>query len=164
MSASTIERASVITGRQLVFLLVIALHVAFISALMAIRITSDRQPAPVLRSITQITQPRPPEEVKPTIDPQVDTSPTNWQVPDVPEPIIRRDPPAQAITAPPADAGVPSWVEEVAVPGPIAIAPTELKYRAVRPTDDYYPTVSRQLQEQGILPARGKTVVVYGTR
>lgn len=154
MSAPTIERASIFTGRQWVFLVVVALHAAFIAALMAMRISVDVEPVPVLKAITQITQPRPPEEARPTLDPQVDTRPTAWKIPDVPVPMIRRDTPAQAITPPPVDAGVPSWVEGVADPVPIAIAPTGLQYRAVRSTDDYYPTVSRQLQEQGVVVVR----------
>jgi protein TonB len=155
MSASTIERATVLTGRQLVLGAVVALHVLVISGLMTMQMTSGDKPAlPVLKPLTNVELPPPtPPEERPQL--QVEEAVISWQPPVIPVLIVQHPeiqwsapdviPPAQPSTR----------VADVAVPGdPVVVSSTELSYRATRSPDDYYPAISLQLQEQGTAVVR----------
>jgi protein TonB len=150
VSASTIERAAMLTGRQLMLGVVVALHVLVISALMTMQMTSnDKPPQTAFKPITRIEPPKPmPPEERPQLP--VDVPVISWQPPPIPVPTIEH-PEIQWIapdTTPPVQLG--TRVVEDAAPGdPAPIASTELSYRATRSPDDYYPAVSLQLQEQG---------------
>jgi protein TonB len=155
MSASTIERATVLTGRQLVLGVVVALHVLVISALMTMQMTFGDKPAePVLKPLTNVELPPPlPPEERPLLP--VDAPVIAWQPPVIPLPIIQH--PEIQWTAPdimpPVEPG--TRVADEAAPGdPVGIASTELSYRATRSPDDYYPATSLRLQEQGTAVVR----------
>lgn len=151
-----IQQASVLSGRSMVLAVTIALHVLVISALMAMRIDTGQVVQEVRMLLTVVQdEPRAVEERPPV--PRVDEMVPSQVVFDFPTPVIRL--PAEETTAlvlPVVDgvAGLPAE-ESVAGPasgtgaGTTAIAATALQFHAVRSTDDYYPSASIQLGEQG---------------
>lgn len=150
VSASTIERAAMLTGRQLMLGVVVALHVLVISALMTMQMTSDdTPPVPIFKPITTVELPPPiPPEEQPQLP--VENTVVAWQPPVIPTPIfnhpeIQWSAPDVAQPLPPGD----SVAEGPPVDAAVTIPSTELTYRATRSPDDYYPAVSLQLQEQG---------------
>lgn len=153
MSAATIERASVLTGRQLVLGVVIVLHALGIGALMSMRISVPDKPPPILKAVTSV-DPLTPQPMEPRPVLEAEQLVTTLQLPQVPVPVVQFPevqwsapdlaPPVQ----PAADAGS-------ALPGEVAvIAPTELAHRVIRSPDDYYPATSLQLQEEGVAIVR----------
>lgn len=150
VSAATIQKAGMLTGRQLVLLVVIGLHALVIASLMAMKISiDDSGPPTVFKPITRVDaeDPPPPPPPQPTIEPTVMVP--RWQPPDLAPPQIT----TQTITLPPIDFS-PGLVAETPVApvddGALVEVPeTALQYRATRSPDDYYPAVSLRLQEQG---------------
>lgn len=154
MSASTVHQASVLTGRQMMLLVVIGLHALVIAALMTMRIAVDTRPVTtVFKPLTDIDRPEPPPpDVRPVLaveelrpgpilpslvppDLQVVTE-LRWVAPDTPMP-LPGDPAAGVDVAP-----------------ALALPATPLAYEATRSPDDYYPALSIRLQEQGVAVVR----------
>lgn len=158
MSAITIERASLLTGRQLALLCVIALHVFVIGGLLTIKISHDGLPAlPAFKPVT--AAPLTPEKKDPP--PRLDESRIQQALNQrievtipVIDPII--SPQERTWVAP--DTGPVAPVETVGTSGgtgtAIPLPSTALSYRAVRSPDDYYPQASITLQEEGIATVR----------
>ncbi len=152
MSAHTpmLQQASLLTGRQIVMLAIIALHALLISALMTMRISADVQP-PETVLIGTISPPEqiplpPPPEIPVTVTPRT-------SIPTVPVPIVNlpfEEIPAPSVTLPetgPVEVMVPqAGTGNATTP---AVPVTALQFRAVRPADDYYPPASLRLQEVG---------------
>lgn len=147
------EKSSVLTGRQLMLLVVIGLHALAIGGLMTMRIVVDAaRPPAAFKAVTTIDDPTPPPQPPPVLEPG-EIVPT-WVVPSVAPPLV----PMNEITWSPPDLG------PITAPGPDAdpsvatripdIAPTPLQYRATRSPDDYYPATSMRLQEQGTAVVR----------
>jgi TonB family protein len=138
-----------------VLLGVIAAHALVISALMAMRVDFDvSKPPHVFKPITPTeSEPPRPADRRPAPDPEA--APTTLRLPDFPAPQIS-DP---IVSFPPLEPGL------IEVPGPIdvpaagtgdaiPVPATELLYRAIRSPDEYYPSASITLQEQGITIVR----------
>lgn len=149
MSAATIQKAGMLTGRQMVLVLVIALHALVIGALMTMRIVTDGLPmVTVFKPVTPVepaaTLPPPPSL---SVEPRIVAPPLH--LPRVAPPNI--DLP-HAITTP---AEVPTVPVAETRQGPVGetsvepVAATPLQFRATRSPDDYYPATSLRLQEQG---------------
>jgi TonB family protein len=141
------QHASVFNRRQVMLLVVVGLHALVISVLMTMRFDVDRPVTPVFKPVTEITLIERPPPVKPELT--VETSAPRWNIPTVPRPDIR--PPVETAIVvdvrpqPPVIAGA-----DDASPGDtFTIAPTELTWRATRSPDDYYPSASIAMQEEG---------------
>ncbi|MDQ2640724.1 MAG: TonB family protein [Pseudomonadota bacterium] len=151
MSATTIERASLLTGRQMVLLLVIGLHALAIASLMAMRIPLDVKAPPGLQWIDPVVPEKlidpPPQVVPPELVP---SDAIVVSIPVLPGPVIGKE----VLPSVPVETGInlPATVEPiVGTPGANAEVPaTGLQSRAVRSPDDYYPATSIQLQEEGL--------------
>jgi TonB family protein len=144
------------------FLAVVGLHVLAISALILVRFVPPLI-KPAETPLTWIVEP-PPEQPPPESQPTV----ARVNVPVVQMPVI--DPPdivlmpVEAVPLPVPDGqslpveqvapvGVATVVAPVATQAPTRVT-TELQYRMTRPTDDYYPDTSKQLEEQGVAIVR----------
>lgn len=166
MSAATMELASVVTGRQMMMFVVVGLHALVIGVLMTMRIDVDRLVVPIIGSITDLTLPEPvPEEKKPELNPTGSTY--RWRAPDLPEyhHQANRDRAITEDAVPPVPPG-----PDVAIGSPsgntFVIPPTDLISRAIRSPDDYYPSTSIHLQEEGVSTVRvcvGPTGRIEGT-
>lgn len=151
MSASTIHQASVLTGRQMVLVAVIGLHALVIAALMTVRIVVDRpDPLAAFKPISATPMEPPPPEPRPLL--QTEQVVQRWTVPDVPRPAITQEeyrwvqPDAGPVATPATDVVVPTISDGA---GTAVVPATELRYRATQSPDDFYPTTSIQLQEEG---------------
>lgn len=145
------QHASVLSGRQMMMLVVVGLHAVVIGVLMTMKLEFVKPPALVFKSITPVT-----EERKPPIDrPELvvnDKVPVLW-VPDLPPPVVRTEP-QRAITPEPAPPMPPSDTTGASGAERFAIPPTELIWRATRPTDDFYPASSISMGEEGVSVVR----------
>lgn len=150
MSAQ-VQQASILSGRQIVLAVTIALHAAAISALLAWRIAEVmQQPLPPLQLTDPIPDPDPPV-VKPS-----DTRSTKVieaiAVPRLAEPkAIPLDEDPDVIPARIADEIVPTRTgggTTVAEQNPVPDTP--LTYRATRPSNDYYPAQAIRLEQEGV--------------
>jgi TonB family protein len=159
VSAQTLQQqAGHLHGRQMVMLVTVALHALVIAGLMMMKVMpelrSDIRLLPIDMDI------KPPPEATPTDPKPVDTKrvfstpPVDIPIVDIPE--ITDN----IITLPPETTGP---VAETATmqegPGTgTAVVPdipsTPLQFRAVRPADDYYPSASQSLQEEGMAIVR----------
>jgi len=151
VSATTIERASLLTGRQMVLLLVIGLHALAIGFLMSMRIPLDVKSPPGLQWIDPVVPEKPVEPPPEVLPPELVPSDALVVLPPVlPGPVIGKE----VLPTAPVDTGItlPAAAEPIAgTPGTNAEIPaTELQSRAVRSPDDYYPATSIQLQEEGL--------------
>lgn len=159
-----VQQASMVSGRSLVFMVTVALHVAAISALMAWKISeanSVKQAGsvavrwldPEKPKPKPVPQPATPDSTLATIAMVIPVSPVRpIEFPDD-EPVIvgrpdRHDPPPAGGDA------------EPSVATPIAVE-TPLRFRAVRPSDDYYPANAIRLEQQGVVTVR-TCVDAYG--
>jgi TonB family protein len=154
VSATTLrteaEKASLLTGRQLVFLLVVVLHALAIVSLMAMRIQIEDKAPPGLKWIDPVVPDQPLEPVPPMPTPDlVSAESIAVPVPAIPGPVIGL---IEAPSVPETGITLPVVSEPVA--GTPAVAPvipaTDLQSRAIRSPDDYYPSASLQLQEEGL--------------
>jgi TonB family protein len=146
------QQASVLNGRQMMLLVVVGLHALVISVLMTMRFDVDRPVTPAFKPVTEIALVERPPPVKPELT--VETRVPRWNIPDVPRPDIQ--PPVDTAIAvdlrpqPPVVTGA-----DDALPGnTFTIAPTELISRATRSPDDYYPSASIAMQEEGVSVVR----------
>lgn len=148
-AATTIEKAGMLSGRQLVLCLVIGLHALVIGALMTMRITIDRLPVvTVFKPVTSVPeQPPLPPPPLPTVQPTIATPALHLPMLPVPS-IATPNPitlPAEVPVNTVAESGLGPVTESVAIEVPA----TALQFRAIRSPDDYYPAASLRLQEQG---------------
>jgi TonB family protein len=160
VSAQTLlqQQAGQLHGRQMVMLVTIALHAVVIAGMMMMRVMPElRPPDRHLLPIDNVVEPPPVEK------------PQQLQVPDpilttpfTPPPIAIRpvdiplDISDNAVVLPPQNTGP---VAAVATDGPGTatipdIPSTPLQFRAVRPADDYYPSASQSMQEEGLAIVR----------
>jgi TonB family protein len=152
------QQAGLLHGRQMVMLVTIALHALVIAGMMMMKVMPELRP-PVLRlqPIDQQIPPPPvekPPELKPA-DPDLTRLFTPQPLP-VPPLEFPTEVPATAPVAPPQDTGpvvlAPSEGTGTAVVPDIPSTP--LQFRVVRPTDDYYPSASQSMQEEGLAIVR----------
>lgn len=142
-----LQQASVLSSRQMVMLLIVGLHALLISGLMAMRIIPvAHKPETItivdfLRQDPAPTGPLPDPQLKPRL-----LSPTTLDIPqpvlNIPVPVT---PPIQ-FSATPNPPPLPGATVASAV---VEVASTPLQFRAVRAADDYYPSASISLQEEG---------------
>lgn len=151
MSAQ-VQQASMVSGRSLVFMVTVALHVAAISALMAWRISeaiASKPDKPLLVDWLE-QEKRPDDAIKPLSDAETLTR-VQVVTPLGPPRPIQIDEPVLHVERIPSD---PAGGTDT---GPIQPAPpveTPLRFRAVRPSDDYYPPMAIRLEQQGIVIVR----------
>jgi protein TonB len=135
----------------MVFLVTVGLHALFIAVLMTMKMGVPdfiQQSALVAEFLTPD---KPIEQPPPQLTPETTEQPT-WRLPEIPAPDF----------APPADEPGPTALQLSPDPGPVAgplegtpagsvpqIPSTPLQFSIVRSTDDYYPSQSLSLQEQG---------------
>jgi protein TonB len=147
-----LQQASLLSGRQVIMVGIIALHALVISVLMTMRISPDVQPPEVvligrIDPPTRELPPPPPPMPKPVLNTEFTTPKfpvIDPVIPDlVPETVLvlPSDPGPVEMVAPQVGTGTST------VP---AIPSTALQFRAIRSADDYYPYASRTLQEEGI--------------
>jgi len=153
MSAQ-VQHASILTGRQLVLGVTIALHAAAISGLMMWRITEAiTEKAPGSIQVIDVVpdrlhEPPPPEKTRPIIQ-AIYNAPL--ERPDIgPIEEARQIVTASTNEVGPTDGGVGSAVPRDIVPP----ADTGLSYRATRASNDYYPSQAIRLAEEGIVIVR----------
>jgi TonB family protein len=151
MSAQ-VQQASMVSGRSLVFMVTVALHVAAISALMAWRISEaivSKSDEP-LRVEWLKQEKKPVDVVKPFSDAatlkkiQVVTPLGPPRPIEIDEPVLQ----VERIPAEPTGGTDPASIE------PVPAVETPLRFRAVRPSDDYYPPMAIRLEQQGIVIVR----------
>jgi len=152
MSAQ-VQQASMLSGRQLVLAVTVALHAAAISGLMAWRIAEVMIQTPDVPIQLQDLKPDPP---------RIPPPPTNEK------PIIEAirfdslDGPALPPMEVESQIRVDSDTKEVSISGgsgaPLEqqalIADTPLTYRATRAPDDYYPPQAIRLEQEGVTVVR----------
>lgn len=149
-----LHQASVLTGRQMVMAVTIGLHALAIMALMAARTIIPNV------ATSQPTYIDPVQQIEPQL---VDARPIPVdQIPfervvlreDIPR--VRPEYQPEETFNPPAETNPGQQVvsgagEQGASTGRgVEIAPTPLQFRAVRPSDDYYPSEAMTLGEQGV--------------
>jgi protein TonB len=154
----TIERASLLTGRQLALLCVVALHVFVIGGLLTIRISNEGFRAlPAFKPVT--AEPLTPEkkDSPPKFDDSRIEQALNQRF-EVPLPEVKPIISPQERTWVEPDPGPVTPVERVGTPEgtstAVPVPSTALSYRAVRSPDDYYPQASITLQEEGVATVR----------
>ncbi len=136
----------------MVLLVTIGLHALVIAVLMTMKMGMPD----IFQERVMIADFLPPEQVVELPPPQLPdiVKPDNRMpsVPDIPLPDfvpLVDDPAPTILQLPPSDTG-PAVVTEGPSSGSVPQIPsTTLQYRVVRPTDDYYPSQSLALQEQG---------------
>jgi TonB family protein len=148
-----LHQASVLTGRQMVMAVTIGLHALAIMALMTVRTIIAPTASPPDRYLYEpVKEPEPIIEKVP-IAVQPDEIRYMAPRPDVPvvRPVYQ---PEEVFVAPadpvPGDAGADRGSADGVRGRVVEIAPTALQFRAVRPSDDYYPSESMTLQEEGV--------------
>jgi TonB family protein len=152
-----VQQAGLVTGRQMVMVATIGLHALVIA--LALTITFQRDPIAqtprlIVDMLTRDTVEPPPEPQR-IVEPDVARATT----PNLPQPAPEFPTPSRSNTEQTLSPDVWRVPEVPAVSGGtgeavVLPAPTELRYQAVRPTDDYYPTTSIQLQEEGVAVVR----------
>jgi periplasmic protein TonB len=150
------QQAGLLHGRQLVLLVTIGLHALFIAVLMTMKMGVPDILKPLVTRAEFLAPEVEVEKPPPTL--QVEKPATPVISLDIPVPRIDipiEDIPPTALVLPAADIGAATDV----VTGPpsgstVEIASTALQFTVVRPTDDYYPSQSLSLQEQGMAVVR----------
>jgi periplasmic protein TonB len=155
-----VQQASILSGRSMTLVAVIALHALLITALIAVKIVPplmNSGPAPFEMVVVPPEVIPPPPQLMPA-EPQkvmVTVPPIELPVFNVPDDTLV----AQAI-APPntADSG-PVQIDAGPAEGSVMTAPparvfTDMTYRAVKAPNEFYPPTSVTLQEQGIAIVR----------
>lgn len=155
--SAVVQQAGLATGRQMVLMATIGLHALVIAVLMTMKIRPD--PVPDIPRLKVNVLARTP--VQPPLEPQ---RLRDADLKDATPVALPRNPPvfptvANTVTLPTPDTR--AWqVAEVPVTtagsGSVvaAPAPTELRFEAVKSTDDYYPATSLRLQEEGVAIVR----------
>ena len=139
------QQANILSGRQMVMLVIIALHALVISALMTARLVPD-----ITQTKSTLTAYFLPQQKR--IDPKpLDLQPHPQLTLD--KPIYVPQPKVDLNPQTPVARNVPDAIPEQPVldagPSKVQVASTPLQYRAVRDADDFYPSVSLSLQEEG---------------
>ena len=151
MSAQ-VQQASMVSGRSLVFMVTVALHVAAISALMAWRISeaiASKPDKPML--VDWLEQEKKPQEmIKPLSDAETLTK-VHVVTPLGPPRPIEIDEPVLQLPPGPAE---PTRGGDTGPAEPVPAVETPLRFRAVRPSDDYYPPMAIRLEQQGVVIVR----------
>src|SRR5690348_13957771 len=152
MSAQ-VQQASILSGRQLILAVTIALHAAAISGLLAWRIAEVVINPPVGIPINvKPDEPRAsPEEQKTQPVIQKFYTELSQQRPDIPIEEEKQIVVAQVLdeSGKQGATGGSAQLEVVAPP-----ADTALSYRATRPSDDYYPPQAIRLGQEGVTIVR----------
>lgn len=147
-----IQQASLLSGRQFAMVVVVALHAAVISALLAMKVIPEIASA-VPRLIVEV-QPRPekvPDVMPESLPLPATAGPPVERIPIPLVPIAEADvePPLVGIDPPPAGAGAGAGDAPAAAP-----RYEPLGYRVVRGADEFFPPQSRILAEQGVAIVR----------
>lgn len=154
-----VQQASILSGRHMTFVGVIALHALFIAALIAIKVVP-----PIINSgpdSIEVVPVDPPEVPPPPENPQprpVDIKNLEFIVPPLDITIDDSELPPEGIKVAVATGPVEP-VGPGAGTGPDIVAPparvsTDLQYRAVKSPDEFYPPSSVSLQEHGVAIVR----------
>lgn len=147
------QQASVLTGRQMMMLVVVGLHALVIGVLMTMKLEIIEPPEFVFRSITPVV----PDENPPVEAPKLvvdEKAPTRIVLPDLPEPVVRRVEPAGSITPEAAPAPAPTDASGSTGGEGFVIPSTDLVSRATRSPDDFYPSASISMGEEGVSVVR----------
>ncbi len=139
----------------MVLLVTIGLHALVIAVLMTMKMGVTVFDPPSLSAVFLVPDKpveQPPPELQ-IVRPGKPVIPVDIPVPDF---VIQvEDPPANALVLPPADTGPATVATEGPPSGSVAQIPsTALQFTVVRSTDDYYPSQSLSLGEQGVAVVR----------
>jgi TonB family protein len=146
------QQASVLTGRQMMMLVVVGLHALVIGVLMTMKLELIEPLILVFKPITPVDEM---DKTPPVEAPELvvdETTPRLW-VPEVPAPVVTTQPDS-AITPEPSQ---PAPNSATASPGSgegFVIPSTALVSRATLSPDDFYPAASISLQEEGVSVVR----------
>lgn len=146
------QRASVLTGRQMMMLVVVGLHALVIGVLMTMKLELDEPAAFVFKPITpvdELDKTPPVDAPKLVVD---ETTPRLW-VPDVPAPVVTTQP-DPAITTEPSPPAATSTTTSIGSGEGFVVPSTALVSRARLSPDDFYPATSISLQEEGVSVVR----------
>lgn len=151
MSAQ-VQQGSMVSGRSLVFMVTVALHVAAISALMAWRISEAIASKPDKPMLVDWIEPekKPDDRIRPPSDAETLTKVQVVTPLGPPRPIQIDEPLLQVeVVTPGPTPGTNTGSIE-----PVPPVETPLRFRAVRPSDDYYPPMAIRLEQQGVVIVR----------
>ncbi len=141
----------------MVLLVTIGLHALIIAVLMTMKMGVPDVFKPFVTHADFLPPDPPVEQPPPQVQIKQPDKPV-LSIPIVPVPVIDipfDDPLPTALLLPPADTGAVTDVTEGPPSGSVAQIPsTALQYSVVRPADDYYPSQSLSLQEQGTAVVR----------
>lgn len=146
------QEASVLTGRQMMLLVVVGLHALVISVLMTMKLDLIEPATFAFKPITpvdEVDKTPPVDAPKLVVD---ETTPRLW-IPDVPAPVVTTQPDSGITTEP----SQPTTTTTTASAGGgegIIIPSTALLSRATLSPDDFYPATSISMQEEGVSVVR----------
>lgn len=146
-----IHQSSIAPGRSVVFIAIVALHAAAISALMAWRISESA--APVHNNLVWLDRQEPERwNIHQTGPTNPDLVRFAVPIPRNPEHLPLDPEPIQANPPTAVDAGPGSM--DPGLPIAPVVEDTPLRYQAVRPSDDYYPPHALRMQQEGVVIVR----------
>lgn len=153
-----VQQASLLSGRQMTLAVTVGLHALAISVLMAVRVAPDVVPPVPRIQLVPVTPEPPPEDYVPTqIERAQMVAPRAIEL-LVPAELINlpadNPVPMPERFAPDGVVGLPDGEVAGVGVGPRVPLLTELSWRAVRSTDEFYPPTSVTLQEEGVAVVR----------
>ncbi len=143
------QQASILSGRQMVMLVIVALHALVIGALMTTNIVPDIRQSSNTLTAYFLPRDRTVEPKLPDLQPHPQLT-LNKPV-HVPQPELdlrRQNPPVPVAQKVPET--IPGPTVHDTGPGNVQVASTPLRFHAVRDADEFYPSVSLSLQEEGV--------------
>jgi TonB family protein len=152
-----VEQASVMTGRQMVLVATIALHALVISGLLAMKVIPDLSvPDVPIKFVDYVPDQTPPPEPPKPINRDADMKDGRTVVIQAPGDVAFPEAKNDGIVAeyrPDVPSGDGIVGDPPGNPPHIPVI-RDLSYQVIRPTDEFYPSLSRQLAEQGTTVVR----------
>ncbi len=155
MMSAHIQQAGLLSGRSMTMMAVIGLHALVIAALIAVKVVPElAKPGPLSLVLVPVVEPADPVRTEPTSSSR-DLKPTFNTKVVIPVPDHIQWEVAETVQAQP-EVGTAGGdeVESGSVVNAVSRSATELQYQIVRSTDDYYPSASLMLEEQGVAVVR----------
>ena len=145
---SALVQRGMAQGRPMALTITIALHVALVAGLLAIKVveSASQRPTPIQFHEIKIERPAVPD-VHP-LDPVLGAPAAVPQpIPDLPDFTLDDSISAEVVNAP--REVIVIDVPQVVDTGPVMVADTPLRFQAVRPSDDYYPPQAIRMAAEG---------------